>query len=161
MTNQTAGQTEEIVERHILVAVDRSENAKRAVQFVGDFFGCYPGFRVTLLHAVLEPDAGYFADEQARREWMHQRQTEGETLLAEYRQLLIDSGFKPDKIDKEIATGRGSSVADIIIREQECLSCCAIVIGRRGISKKEEFIFGSTSNKILHSTSHCAVMVIE
>jgi len=41
------------------------------------------------------------------------------------------------------------------------LKCCTVVIGRRGLSKKEEFIFGSTSNRILHEANNCAVMVIE
>jgi len=41
------------------------------------------------------------------------------------------------------------------------MKCCTIVIGRRGISKKEEFIFGSTSNKIIHEAKKCAVLVIE
>ena len=33
-----------VVERHIMIAVDTSDNARRAVLFVGDFFGCYEGF---------------------------------------------------------------------------------------------------------------------
>jgi nucleotide-binding universal stress UspA family protein len=39
--------------------------------------------------------------------------------------------------------------------------CGTVVIGRRGISRKEEFIFGSTSNKILHTARDCSVWVIE
>jgi nucleotide-binding universal stress UspA family protein len=53
------------------------------------------------------------------------------------------------------------SIADAILEEQYKLKSCIIVVGRRGISHKEEFIFGSTSNKILHHAQHCAVMVIE
>ena len=41
-----------MVERHIMIAVDSSDNARRAVLFVGDFFGCYKGFQVTLLHII-------------------------------------------------------------------------------------------------------------
>ena len=52
-------------------------------------------------------------------------------------------------------------MASCIIRELEELKCCTVVIGRRGISKKEEFIFGSTSSRILHDAKNCAVMVIE
>ena len=36
-----------------------------------------------------------------------------------------------------------------------------VVIGRRGISKKEEFMFGSTSTKILHIAKDCSIWVIE
>jgi nucleotide-binding universal stress UspA family protein len=52
-------------ERHLLVAVDGSENSRRAVSFVADFLGGYSGFRVTLLHIVLGPAAGRFPPAEA------------------------------------------------------------------------------------------------
>jgi nucleotide-binding universal stress UspA family protein len=36
-----------------------------------------------------------------------------------------------------------------------------VVVGRRGLTHNEEFLFGSTSSKILHHATHCAVMVVE
>ena len=45
-----------------------------------------------------------------------------------------------------------------ILEEALELGAGTIVLGRRGISKKEEFIFGSTSNKILHSRKSCAAL---
>jgi hypothetical protein len=59
-----------MVERHIMIAVDSSENSRRAVLFVGDFFGCYEGFMVTLLHIILEPDATFFKDNEDRQKWL-------------------------------------------------------------------------------------------
>ena len=35
-----------------------------------------------------------------------------------------------------------------------------VVIGRRGVSKAEEFLFGSVSNKIIHSVKDCTVWVV-
>ena len=53
------------------------------------------------------------------------------------------------------------SIADAILEEQENLRCCIVVVGRRGITRTEEFVFGSTSNKILYHAKHCAVLVVE
>lgn len=150
-----------MVERHIMVAVDSSDNARRAVLFVGDFFGCYEGFQVTLLHIILEPEATFFRDNAERQKWTADKLAEAKKIMDEYRHILVDAGFSQDKINVRIDTMRGSSVADCIIKEQEEMKCCTIVIGRRGISKKEEFIFGSTSNKIIHEAKKCAVLVIE
>jgi nucleotide-binding universal stress UspA family protein len=90
-----------------------------------------------------------------------EKQAEAEKMMAGYREMLVDAGFAPDKVLVDIKVSRGPSVADSIIAELEMLKCCTVVVGRRGISKKEEFIFGSTSNKILHEAKNCAVMVIE
>ena len=54
-----------------------------------------------------------------------------------------------------------ASIAECILDEQRKLGCGTVVIGRRGISKKEEFIFGSTSTKILHIAKDCSIRVIE
>jgi nucleotide-binding universal stress UspA family protein len=150
-----------MVERHIMVAVDGSDNARRAVLFVGDFFGCYEGFQVTLLHIILEPDANFFRNNGERQKWLCDRQEEAGKMMDEYKHILVDAGFPEDKINIRIDVMQGPSVADCIIKEQEEMKCCTIVIGRRGISKKEEFIFGSTSNRIIHDAKKCAVLIIE
>lgn len=150
-----------MVERHILIAVDSSDNARRAVLFVGDFFGCYEGFQVTLLHIILEPEATFFRNNEERKEWLASQRAEAQKVMKGYKNILTDAGFPEDKINVRIDSMRAPSVADCIIKEQEEMKCCTIVIGRRGISKKEEFIFGSTSNKIIHEARKCAVLVIE
>lgn len=150
-----------MVERHILIAVDSSDNARRAVLFVGDFFGCYEGFQVTLLHIILEPEATFFRNNEERKKWLAGQRQEAQEVMKVYKNILTDAGFPEDKINVRIDSMRASSVADCIIKEQEEMKCCTIVIGRRGISKKEEFIFGSTSNKIIHEARKCAVLVIE
>jgi nucleotide-binding universal stress UspA family protein len=150
-----------MVERHIMVAVDSSDNARRAVLFVGDFFGCYEGFQVTLLHIILEPEATFFRDSDERQEWLTRHHDKAKKTMEEYRHILVDAGFPEDKVNVRIDMMRAPSIADCIIKEQEEMKCCTIVIGRRGISKKEEFIFGSTSNKVIHEARKCAVLVIE
>ena len=150
-----------MVERHIMVAVDSSDNARRAVLFVGDFFGCYEGFQVTLLHIILEPEATFFKDNDERQKWLAAQREESMSTMKEYKHILVDAGFAEDKVNVRVDTMRAPSVADCIIKEQEEMKCCTIVIGRRCISKKEEFIFGSTSNRIIHEAKKCAVLVIE
>jgi len=150
-----------MVERHIMIAVDSSDNARRAVLFVGDFFGCYKGFQVTLLHIILEPEATFFRNNDERTKWLKAQREEARKVMGEYKNILTDAGFPEDKINVRIDSMRAPSVADCIIKEQEEMKCCTIVIGRRGISKKEEFIFGSTSNRIIHEAKKCAVLVIE
>ena len=61
----------------------------------------------------------------------------------------------------EVANGPVTGKADAILEEQEQLRCCIVVVGRRRISHHEEFIKGSTSNRILHRASACAVLVVE
>ena len=48
------------VNRNILIAVDDSQNAQRAVTYVGRLLGGIRGFKVTVLHVIPEPEEDYF-----------------------------------------------------------------------------------------------------
>ena len=155
------GNSNKLKDRHILIALDESENAKRALLYAADFLGGMPGFRATLLSIIPEPPEDYFDSDEDRNKWIEDRRSTAKEMLENYRKILIQSGFREDKVDVLVDVGSCPSVAGCILDEQKKLGCCTVVVGRRGISKKEEFIFGSTSNKILHNGKNCAVWVIE
>ena len=148
-------------ERHILIAVDGSDNSKRAVIYVADFFGRYADVFITLLTIVPEPSEDYFATDHDRAQWLEDKKTEMNTTLAGYREILTGAGFQETQIEVRLIIRECTSIGEAILEEQEKLGCSMVVVGRRGISHNEEFIFGSTSNKILHQAKNCAVMVIE
>lgn len=161
MKNREKGQSPSGRDRHILIAVDESENAKRAVLYAADFLGGMPGFRATVLYIVPEPSEDYFISDADRKQWIDENRSRAIRMLDKYRRILIQSGFSENKVALIVEVRYCPSVADCILEEQKKLGCCTVIIGRRGISRKEEFIFGSTSNKILHSAKNCAVWVIE
>jgi len=148
-------------ERHLLLAVDESDNSKRAVMYLADFFGGDPNVFITVLTIIPEPSEDYFASDKQRGEWLEERKATMNAALANYKDILAGAGFTREQIDIRLIIKPCESIGDAIIEEQEKLRCCIVVVGRRGISHKEEFIFGSTSNKILHHATNCAVMVIE
>ncbi len=158
---ERTGHREHAKEKHILIAVDESENARRAVKYVADLLGGVAGFRVTLLSIIPEPSEDYFAADADRKSWIEKYRSRVLEMLEEYRRTLVDSGFGEDRVDVVVDIMYCPSVAECIINEQKKLGCSTVVVGRRGISKREEFLFGSTSNKILHEVKDCAVWVVE
>ena len=148
-------------ERHLLVAVDASANSKRAVMYLADFFGDDKDVFVTILSVIPEPSEDYFTTDQERENWLAKKEAEMNDVLAGYKEILLGAGFQEDQIDVRLIVRQCESIGDAIIEEQAKLRCCIVVVGRRGISHNEEFVFGSTSNKILHYAKNCAVMVVE
>ncbi len=153
--------TTQKVERHILVALDESENARRAVRYVADFLGGLPGLRVTLLSIIPEPSEDYFAADEERVRWIEEFRARTLEMLEDSRGMLVEAGFEEDDINVVLSSMYCPSIAECIISERKRLGCPTIVMGRRGISRKEEFLFGSTSNRVLHDARDCAVWVIE
>jgi len=144
--------------KHLVLAVDESENSNRALNYVIHLFGGLSNVRVTLLHIISIPPEDFFETGDDRRAWIAAQENKARNVLGDYRQRLAESGFDENSIGVRIKISEGASVADSIFAETRELGASTIVVGRRGRSKKEEFIMGSTSNRILHLPKQCAAL---
>jgi nucleotide-binding universal stress UspA family protein len=147
--------------RHLLLAVEDSEDSRRAVMYVADFFGGYADIYVTLLSILGEPPEDLFGAATEREQWLARERAARQATLERFRAVLLAAGLREERVATRLVVRRYASLAEAILEEQEQLRCCIIVVGRRGLSRHEEFLFGSTSSRILHRATHCAVMVVE
>jgi len=147
--------------RNILIAVDASENSRRAVQYVADLLGGIKGFSATLLHVIREPEEDEFPDPEEKEKWYHEYQQQVNLMLEDYRRMLIDAGFSSEDVSTRSSRRYCPSMAECIIAERDSLEYATLVVGRKGLSLKEEFLFGSISGKIVRIARDCAVWVVE
>ena len=148
-------------DKHLLIAVDQADYSKRAVMYVADFLGGFPGFRVTLLSIIPQPEEDFFDTEAEKVAWTSRTQEETNKMLENYRQVLLQSGFAEDKVQIRSCVNEVTALSDVILESQCGLSCCTVVVGRRHKTKAEEFLFGSTSIRLIHEAKGCAVWVVE
>jgi len=147
--------------KNILVAVDDSDNARRAVSYVAQLLGDVPGFNVTVLHVVPEVEEDYFAEDCEKDAWFKNYQKKVNGMLEDYRQILVQGGFDPGNISVRSPLRYCPSMAECILSERDELQYDTIVVGRQGLSRKEEFLFGSISSKIVTHARNCTVWVVE
>jgi nucleotide-binding universal stress UspA family protein len=146
--------------KNIMVAMDRSEGAMRAVDFVGELMGGYD-FNVTLLHVIrngeqIKPGASY---KPLPEEDIQTEEQKMQAVFDEAKHRLIDYGFKSDYITSKVITG-SQSPPRTIVQEAEQGGYSPIVIGRRGLSKFQEFFMGSVSNQVIQLGVEQAVWVV-
>lgn len=156
-----AGDQNPIVNKSILIAVDESSNARRAVFYVARLLGGLPDFRIHLLHVLSPPEDDFFPSAAAKDAYVQKHRREIERVLEEYRQILTDNGFTAEAVSTHTPERYCPSIADCIIAEREMLHPSTIVIGRQGVSRQEEFLFGSVSSKIVNKAKGCTVWVVE
>ena len=152
---------EKIFNKNVLIAVDESDNARRAVSYVGQLLGDMPGFKVTILHVVPEPETDYFPTSTQKEEWLTQYILRMDALLEDYRQILIQKGFDPKNVATRSKLRYCPSMAACILSESNEIGYSTIVIGRQGLSRSEEFLFGSISSKVVSHARNCTVWVVE
>jgi len=150
-----------IKDKHLLIAVDESDSSRRAVLYVADFLGGFPGFTVTLMSIIPEPEEDFFDSETEQTAWTREKLEAANKMLGNYRQVLIQSGFPEEKVRYRSCVGEAKSFSEAILDTRCDLTCCTVVVGRHHKSKTEEFLFGSTSNRLIHEAKNCAVWVVE
>jgi len=146
--------------KKIMLAIDGSESSRRMVEFICDFLGGFDyeivllnvirGFKALSLTypAISIPDARF---ELARSEIRN--------LFIEIKKKLVDAGFDSEKITEKIVTSDFSRAGGIV-KESAKGGYSTIAVGRRGISKVEEFFMGRVSNKVIHSGRKHTVWVV-
>ena len=131
----------------ILVGLDASEGAMRAVDYVGTMVSAYS--EVTLYHAVRALD----------EEISQKAEKSMKAVFEEATSRLENAGFRRNQVTARTATGVLSRAGAII---QYALKgeYGTIVVGRRGLSEVEEFSMGRVSNKVIHMAKELAVWVV-
>jgi nucleotide-binding universal stress UspA family protein len=156
-----ANNTGQPKDRHFLIAVDESESSKRAVLYVADIVGGFPGFAVTLLSIIPEPEKDFFDSEEERAAWAKEKLDAANRLLNNYQEIMVQAGFPPEKVRIRSCVGEERSMSEAILDTRCDLSCCTVVVGRHHKSKAEEFLLGSTSTRLIREAKNCAVWVVE
>ena len=152
---------EKIFNKNILIAVDESENACRAVSYVGQLMADVKGFKVIILHVIRQPEEDYFATSTEKEKWFSQYKLKVDAMLEDYRQMLIHAGFDIEDVSIRSTIRYCPSLAECILAERDKMKCSTIVLGRHGLSRSEEFLFGSVSSKIVNHARDCTVWVVE
>ncbi|HSL61753.1 MAG TPA: universal stress protein [Desulfotignum sp.] len=160
--------------KKILVAVDGSENARRSINYVADIIKDCRRFEITLLSIEHLPDRDFFADDAAWKKACAENRDAMLAFLADGKQLLAEQGVSEKLIHTDYIESchspmpgekgycsRGTSIALDILHAAKDGGFGTVVIGRRGVSKAEEFMFGSVSNKIIHSGRDCTIWVVQ
>jgi nucleotide-binding universal stress UspA family protein len=82
-----------------------------------------------------------------------------ESAMGEARERLVKAGFEPRKIDLKVVRGGGKQ-AGAIAEEAQKGEYDTIVVGRRGLSRVQEFIMGRVSNKVINLAKDKTVWVV-
>lgn len=159
----------------ILLAVDASENALRAVRYVGTSLHRTPDVEVTLFHvlnpmprALLEHGGSENPDiEEALRSSLREdqkawlkREREAECpILERASDVLERSGF--DKSQIAVKFGHDGDIAQTILEEARMGSYETIVVGRTGTSGIMRIFGGGITEHLLRDARGLALWIIE
>jgi nucleotide-binding universal stress UspA family protein len=165
-------QKEAVMAHKVLVALDSSEGAWRAVEYVAEAFGQTPGVQITLLHVLsgLPPafwDDGHILEEKERESrqrlvagWQKEQEQKWQGLVKKTHNHLTKAGVPKDVV-VDTFKPKYDDVAEDILSEAETGRFDTIVMGRRGLGMAKTLLLGSVTNKVVQNAKGYAVIIVE
>lgn len=154
--------------KKILIALDDSENAQRAVNAVAETFA--RNSHITLFSVAMDTEAlckmnspaliPYFKSQQSAFCTMEDKKRElVEAALQQAKETLINKGFAEANIVTKHENLKDGVARDIIREAEDGYD--VVVIGRGGNAGIRDFFFGSTSQKVLNAARSVSVFIIK
>jgi nucleotide-binding universal stress UspA family protein len=154
----------------LLVAIDNSAEAMRIVDYVGAMLEGTKR-RIELFHVLRtfgffsagDEDDFISSDEIAKfgdlKDDFERAEEAMQNVFTEALGRLEKVGFSRDQVTTKLVTGI-TSRAKAIVEEAKAGGYGTIVVGRRGLSRVEEFFMGRVSNKVMQLAKEMAVWVV-
>ena len=156
----------------VLIALDSSQGAWGAVEYVAEAFGQTPGVQVTLLHVLsgLPPafwDDGHIleAKEKESRQrlvtnWQQEQEKKWQGLVKKAHERLTKAGVAKDAVVNKFKP-KDYDVAEDILSAAAAGNFDTIVMGRRGLGLAKTLVLGSVTNKVVQGAKDCAVIIVK
>jgi len=155
------------MDKKVLVAIDDSENAMRAVEFIANLFTI--DNKITLFNVIQDTAAlcemnspeliPYFKSQQSSFCTLEEKKKQlVNQALKKAREILMYAGFDENNITIKSEIKKSGVARDIVKEAQSGYN--VIVLGRRGMSGIMDFILGSISQKVFNSAKDISVLVV-
>jgi nucleotide-binding universal stress UspA family protein len=140
--------------KHLLVTISEDPTAHFGLRFVCAFFQHKEDVRLTLFNTAPQPPAVWA--EETSYETLRQSEEAAQVIIASgkrametARGIFVQGGFIPAQVDDKIVSRNFSRIQDIV-KEGETGLYDAVVFGRRGMLRLENFLDKSASEEMLH-----------
>jgi nucleotide-binding universal stress UspA family protein len=158
--------------KKVLIAVDDSKCAMKAVDYTGQFFSGVNDLQLTLVHVLpnlpaIFWDEGHFLSDDEKKErkkvldtWLARHQQKLEPIMRSAADRLIKSGIKAEQIKTKFISD-STDTAQSILEEAKDGGYQTIIIGRCGISQGKHLLLGSVTSRVIHLGTGVAICVVE
>lgn len=150
--------------KNVLVCVDNSENALRAVEHVG-FMLSGTDCHITIFHTMRHlsrfvPMQVLEEAEDLEKLWKNKAGKEIAPYIKKAGEILLKAGLSEEQITTKVTEG-SRSTADDVLKEAQDNDHGTIVLGRRGLSAVKEFFMGSVTTSVLNQSASLAIWIIQ
>ncbi|MEW6079374.1 MAG: universal stress protein [Thermodesulfobacteriota bacterium] len=142
----------------ILFAVNESASSRAAINYLASLPFVPEEVYIRLVHVFRKPSSG---EEMMGKKYMAEQADRYRGVLARAREQLVEGGFLEGNIGIELVAEPYDTISDGIMDVFKKGTYNMVVIGRKKMSKAEEFVLGDPSVKLVRALEGTAIVVIK
>jgi len=159
--------------KKILVAIDGSQGALRAVDYVGRQFAGTADLQITLFHVSpgIPPelwDDGHILSEEEKADrkrvldkWLNNQKLQLKSIFQPAVEMLTKRGIEAKQIETKTASETVKNTPECILTEAKTGGYLTLVMGRCGLHRTAHALLGSIVSRIINRGAGTAVCVVE
>jgi len=144
----------------ILMAVDEGETSLRALRYVARIAASMGDVSLCLLHIYPEPPPDFYQRGGQIADYRAEKEKRAEIIFAQAERVLFEAGIQPGRVQRSIRPAEGRSISQVVLDVQKEGDFGTVAVGKRGVSKAEEFLFGSISNALARHSNGFTTWVV-
>jgi len=156
----------------VLIAIDDSPSAMKAVEYVAQQFAGTKVLQIGLVHVLpnlpaIFWDEGHILSGEEKKErqnvvdkWLTGRKARMEPLFLKAVEMLTAKGMSVGQIQTK-SISDSTDVAESILEEAKDFGYQTIVLGRHNSSQGKRLFMGSITNKVITQGSGMAITIVE
>jgi nucleotide-binding universal stress UspA family protein len=145
---------------NILIAVDEMESSLKAVNYVARIASKIDTVKICLLNVYPEPPPDYHINGGKLDDYQEQHLAWAERIFKQGIEILTSAGFKRDSIYCTTHMAEGKTISETLLEVRRMGDFGTVVTGKRGVSKAEEFLFGSISNALARNCNEFTAWIV-
>lgn len=146
------------VKTAILVAYNNSLSSRAAVEYLCELPLNPESVEITLVHVFRKPSAG---EDLMGQKFMAEQPLRIRKALVDAKTILVSKGFQAEKIDISLVEKTYATITEGIIDQLTRKHYDLVVIGRKRMSKAEEFVLGDPGTKLVRAIESAAVLIVK
>ena len=146
--------------KKMLIAVDEEETSLKALHYVGRMARDIHRLSICLLHVYPAPPPDFFQRGGVLEEYKENRKNRSDQLFFHSTQVLVQYGIDKDKLEYRCMMADGKTISETVLQTQKEGGFGTVVVGKRGVSRAEEFLFGSISNALARSSKDFSAWIV-
>ena len=145
------------MQKNILVAINDSMSSRWVMDYIVDLASCPEDWNITLMHLFRSPGA---SEELMGKKFTAELPARYQKLLDSARDKLVHHGFLEENIWLLLVRDPYPTIADGIVDQYRKGDYDLVVIGRKRMTKAEEFVRGDVSVKLIRAIAGAGILVV-